>query len=199
MFAKLEPNTKKLEVSSCSFTTPRKEFNSSKSPLPLVLTILLGLHCLFNFRPNLFRHPLISHLTTAFLGRFLANMVELSAANFGAFDHFNLIYHGRIEGKNLFYTYPRRYVAYGESGARFPAVLARKHQTFKSLQASFTLLDNLLPDTHGISRPKIKFLPFINIYRADYSVCHLFVGTNLTQLNPVCPWLLRNPLDTELL
>src|SRR3989344_1713793 len=122
-----------------------------------------------------FDHANISHLTTDFFGCLFSDVVELGATGLRTFDYFDLLDHRRIEWENFFHPHTRGHSSHGEGGPGFLAMLSSKYQTLKSLEASFVLLNNFLPDTHCIPRPQVKFLPLFDIYPARKYSIHTFV------------------------
>src|SRR3989344_4663008 len=136
------------------------------------IRIILG--CCFGSRNSLL-NSLMPHGLPYLLGRFPPDIVEFRAAHLDAFQNFYLFYGGSVERKNALHPYPIDNSSHGKRAAGFSAMLSRKHQTFKRLQAAFFFdfvffddsFRDFLPDAHIVSGFKSQFFPFISVYRRD--------------------------------
>lgn len=97
-----------------------------------------------------------AHVVTDFFGGFVADVIELGAADFRAADHVNLINHRRIERIDALDTDAVNDFTDGEGGASFGAVLPRQNEAFEGLQAGLVFLADFLPNANSIPRVKVE-------------------------------------------
>src|SRR3989344_3664310 len=112
----------------------------------------------------------------SFAGHLFANVVEFCATDARALYHLNLFDHWRIERENLLNAHAGENATHRKGAASFLAMLARKNEAFKYLQAKLSLLGNLLSHTHRIPRTNIESFALFHIY-GRYRDCH--TGRNI--------------------